>query len=153
MISQENLEKIKETTKEFFQKTSFEVGIEILNPVNNTIPVKIKAEDPKILIGQNGQTLAEIQHLLKAILRHKIKELFYIDIDINGYKEKKLDYLKETTQSLADEVALTKREKMLNPMSSYERRIIHVELANRQDVETQSIGEEPERKIIIKPAI
>jgi len=153
MINEENIEKIKQTINEFFQKTSFEVGIEVLRPEDETVPVKIKTEEPKILIGQNGQTLAEIQHILKAILRRRIDQPFYIELDINNYKEKKIKYLKETARFLADEAAIDKREKELAPMPAYERRIVHLELQNREDVTTQSIGEGPERRLIIKPSI
>jgi len=153
MINEENIEKIKQTINEFFQKTSFEVGIEVLSPEEETVSVKIKTEEPKILIGQNGQTLAEIQHILKAILRKRIDQPFYIQLDINNYKEKKIEYLKETARSWADEVAIDKKEKELAPMSAYERRVVHLELKNREDVMTQSIGEGLERRLIIKPSI
>ena len=95
--------------------------------------------------------MAEIQHLLKAILRRKIGALFYIDLDINNYKKKKIAYLRELARSIADEVALTKKEKVLSPMPSYERRIIHLELAGRSDVTTESIDEEPKRKVVVRP--
>ena len=151
MISQEQLEEIKKTVKEFFEKATLEVEIEFLPQQDLTLPIDLKTEEPQILIGQGGQTLSEIQHLLKAILRRKIEENFYIDLDINDYKKKKLDYLKEMARSLADEVVLTKKEKVLPAMSAYERRIIHLELAGRSDVTTESIGEEPERKVVINP--
>jgi len=148
-----NVEEIKKTIKEFFKKTTFEVEVYVFEFQDATLPVKIKTPEPKILIGQNGQTLNEIQHLLKAILRRKISENFYIDLDINDYKKKKIEYLKETARSLADEVALTKKEKTLEPMPAYERRIVHLELSGRKDVKTESLGEEPERRIIIKPCL
>ena len=158
MISQEQLKEIKKTVKEFFKKATLEVEIEFL-PLNDlTLPINLKTEDPQILIGQGGQTLSELQHLLKAILRRKIaakgepkKENFYIDLDINDYKKKKLDYLKEMARGLADEVVLTKKEKILPAMPAYERRIIHLELASRSDVTTESIGKEPDRQIVIRP--
>lgn len=151
MLNQESINKIKEITKEFFNKTSFDIELEILSPEDNTIPIRIKTADPKFLIGQNGQTLAEIQRLLKSLLRRKVAEEFYIDIDINDYKKKKAEYLKSSANELADEVSISGEEKMLAPMSSYERRIVHMQLASRRDVVTESIGQEPERKIIIKP--
>ena len=150
MFSQESLEKIKKITREFFEKTSFEVEIEFLPVKEETLPVKIQTEEPQILIGEGGQTLAEIQHLLKVILKKEIQEPFYIDLDINGYKEKKVNYLKEMARSTADEVALSKKEKMLAPMPAYERRIIHLELAGRSDVISESIGKEPERRVVIR---
>lgn len=152
MISQENLEIIKKTTKEFFGKTTFEVEIEFSSPHDQTIPINLKTDDPQILIGEGGQTLVEIQHLLKIILKRKISEPFYIDLDINDYKKKKIEYLKELARSMADEVALTKKEKQLAPLPAYARRIVHLELAGRQDVTTESLGQEPERRVVIKPS-
>ncbi|PIR72652.1 MAG: hypothetical protein COU42_00540 [Candidatus Nealsonbacteria bacterium CG10_big_fil_rev_8_21_14_0_10_36_24] len=150
-MNQENLQKIKEITDEFFERTSFDVEAEVLSFQEKTIPIKIKTNEPKVLIGQNGQTLVEIQRLLKAILKKQIPEEFYIDLDINDYKKKKLAYLKETARELADEVALTKKENILAPMPAYERRIIHLELAGREDITTESIGQEPDRRVVIRP--
>ena len=151
MLNPNDIEKIKKITKEFFQKTTFDVEIEILPKKEETLPINLKAEDPQILIGERGQTLNEIQHLLKLILRRKIEEPFYIDLDINDYKKKKIEYLKDLARSFADEVSLTKNEKELSPMSAYERRIIHLELAGRTDITTESIGQEPERRVVIRP--
>jgi len=151
MLNLDDLKTIKETTKEFFEKTTFEVEIIIYPQKEQTISIDLKTEEPKILIGERGQTLSEIQRLLKSILRKKIKEPFYINLDINDYKKKKTDYLKELARSIADEVALTKKEKMLAPMQAYERRIIHLELAGRNNVTTESIGREPERRLVIRP--
>jgi spoIIIJ-associated protein len=151
MLSQDDINKIKETTKEFFNKTSFDIDLEIPEPTEETILIKIKTAEPKVLIGQNGQTLAEMQHLLKSLLRRKVQSDFYIDLDINDYKKKKAEYLKSSALEFADEVAITGKEKILPPMSSYERRIVHMQLSSRKDVITESVGNEPERKIIIKP--
>lgn len=151
MISQESLEKIKKITEDFFKKITFEVEIKFLPQKDQTIPIDLKTDDPQILIGEGGQTLAEIQHLLKAILKRKIEGLFFIDLDINNYKKKKIEYLKELARSAADEVALTKKEKELAPAPAYERRIIHLELADRPDVTTESLGREPERRVVVRP--
>jgi spoIIIJ-associated protein len=150
-MNQQNLEEIKKITKDFFGKTTFEIEIEFLPPQGLTLPINLKTDDPQILIGEKGQTLIELQYLLKIILKRKISEPFFLDLDIDGYKKKKNEYLKELAQSTADEVALTKKEKSLAPMPAYERRIIHLELADRQDIATESIGQETERKVIIKP--
>jgi spoIIIJ-associated protein len=152
MLSQTNLEKIKKITEEFLQKMSFHAEIEVSSQNEKTILINLKMDEPQILIGERGRTLFEIQHLLKVILKRKIAEDFYIDLDINDYKKKKNEYLKEMAQSVADEVALNKEEKELSPMPSAERRIIHLELSDRKDVITESIGREPERKVIIKPS-
>ncbi len=151
MLTPNELEQVKDIAREFFKKTTFEVEIEFLPQNDLTLPINVETESPQILIGEKGQTLVEIQHLLKAILKRKIPKDFYIDLDINGYKEKKIEYLKELAKSMADEVALMKEEKTLPPMPAYERRIIHMELAARTNIVTESIGREPERKVIIRP--
>lgn len=151
MLQQEDFKMVKDVIKEFFEKMDFEVEREFISQNDLTLSVHLRSEEPQILIGDGGQTLLDIQHLLKAILKRKIKENFYLDLDINDYKGKKIEYLKEMARSLADEVALMKKEKILPAMRAFERRIIHLELAGRQDVTTESVGEEPERKVVIKP--
>jgi len=150
-MNSENLEKAQKIVKEFFQKMAVEGEIEILPPEDETLIINLKIEDPQILIGERGQTLFEIQHLLIAILKREISENFYVDLDINDYKKKKIEYLKELARSVADEVSLTKKERVLSPMPAYERRIIHLEIAERKDVTTESIGQEPERRVVIRP--
>ena len=150
MLDKKNLEKIKKETESFFEKMNFEIEIEIKEDKENIVSVNLRTEEPQILIGRDGQTLIDIQHLLKRILRKGLEQVF-VEFDINEYKKKKREYLKELARNCADEVALAKKEKTLNPMSSYERRIIHIELLGRNDVKTESIGEEPERKVVIKP--
>jgi len=152
MFNKEDFLKIKSLIEEFFKKTSLELEVEVLPPKNETIFIKIKTSEPKSLIGKNGQTLFDLQRLLKLILKRSLKiEEVYVDVDVNDYKKRKIEYLKELAKNLADEVALTKKEKILDPMPSYERRIIHLELAERKDVTTESIGKEPKRRVIIKP--
>ena len=153
MLAQETINKIKEITRDFFQKTTLDVEIDFSSEKEGVLPIDIKSEEPQILIGEGGQTLIEIQHLLKLTLRKKIQEEFYIDLDVNNYKKKKIEYLKEVAKSNADDVAISKKEKELAPMPAYERRIIHLELQNRADVIGESVGEGPERRIVIKPKL
>ena len=154
-MNKENLEQIKSITEEFFNKLAITGEIKINNPSGEegslVIPIDLNIEEPQIFIGQNGQTLNEIQHLLKAILRKNIDEQFYIDLDINDYKKKKIAFLKDMARTVADEVALYKKERVLAPMPPYERRIIHLELAEREDVVTESFGEGKERRVVVKP--
>ena len=151
-MDQNELGKIKKTAQDFFEKMGFEIKVEVSSPEDLTIPVNLTMEEPQILIGERGQTLAEMQYLLKAILRKQIstQEAFYINLDINDYKKKKMEYLKEMAENTADEVALTKKEKLLPAMPAYERRIIHLALASRDNVITESIGQGTERKIVIR---
>ncbi len=156
MFNSINIKKIKELIKEFFQKAALSVEVKIIQEKEegkNVISINLTTGEPQILIGEKGQTLLEIQHLLKAVLRKKlIPEAFYLNLDINNYKQKKREYLKELARSAADEVNLSKKEKILAPMPAYERRIIHLELADNPNIETESIGQGLERRIVVRPA-
>lgn len=153
MITKQDSEKIKKVIEKFMEKMTFPVNVEMGQAQEDTIPVNLKIDDPSVLIGDRGQTLADIQHLLKMIIRRQIEAPVYIDLDIQDYKKKKTEYLKEMAKSIADEVALNKKEKILEPMSSYERRIIHMELADREGIKTESSGEGEERRVIVKPSL
>jgi len=160
-MNPDNLEKIKEFIKEFFHKASFEVEIAVKKE-DGFLSVDVNTNEPQVLIGDGGQTLLAIQYLLKLILRKKFPFLaeaaennspFYFNLDINHYKQKKYQYLEELARTTADEVALTKKEKELAAMPAYQRRIIHLALASRSDVITKSIGEEPNRRVVIAPKV
>ncbi len=156
-----DLNKIKKETEEFFKKMDVEAEVKVASSEGSTICIDIKTEKPQILIGERGYTLLEIQRLLKIILCRKISlsgreskqpaQQIFVNLDINDYKKRKIEYLKELANEQADQVVLNKKEALLPPMPAYERRIIHMELAERKDVITESVGKEPERRIIIKP--
>ena len=162
MNIQAQTKKIKDITQEFFDQMEIDVEVEVGKPKDSTIPIEIKTMDPKMLIGQSGSNLVDIQRLLKLIIRKKLKQginldidseqplQFYIDLDINNYKKKKIEYLKELAKASADEVSLSGEEKVIGPMPAYERRIIHLELQDRENISCESVGEEPERSVVIK---
>ena len=84
------------------------------------------------------------------ILNKKLQKNIYFKLDINNYQKNKIEYLKKLAKESAEEVILTKKSKVLPPMSSYERRIIHTELAERQDIITESQGDGPDKNITIR---
>ena len=167
MIEQEEKEKIKKEAKEFFEKMTiltddFKVGYSSVKKNNLTaqggaedtidvIDLEIKLDEPQILIGQQGQTLFEVQRILRMVLNRKLQKPFFLNLDINDYKKNKIEYLKVSAKELADQVALTKEEKSFPAMPAYERRIVHAELAQRTDIITESRGDGPDRHIVIKP--
>jgi len=151
MFNKSNSKKIEEVVKEFFEKTTFDAEVRVAETEEKVFSINVKMEEPQIFIGERGETLRETQQLLKMLLYKKLGEPLTIDFDINDYKKKKIEYLKEIARAAAEEVLFTKKEKELIPMSPYERRIVHVELQENPDVITESRGEEPERRIIIKP--
>lgn len=159
MIETNEIKITKQTVEEFFSKMTISISkIDVQNILDNengeekdSIILKIEAEEPQILIGQGGQTLFEIQRILRMMLNKKLKKVFYLDLDINDYKEKKANYIKDLAKDLADQVSISKESKILQPMPAYERRILHKELGKRTDVISESSGDGEERHIIIKP--
>jgi spoIIIJ-associated protein len=144
--------KIKKIAEDLIRKIAPEAEINVLAQKDAAISIEAKVDDPQMLIGVNAETLMAIQHLLRVILRKAAGEACYIDLDINNYKKKRREYLKELAITTANEVSLAKREISLAPMSSYERRIIHMELSERADIATESQGDGSERKVVVKPA-
>ncbi len=153
MISDKEVKKIAEN---FFKEFGF--NAEVVASLSEegerkTISIAIKAEEPDELVGPDAKILFDIQYILKLILKKKIAEYFYLDLDINDYKKKKSDYIKKQTATVADEVSLMKKEKELPPMSPYERRVAHLVLSDRKDVVAESEGSEPYRRIIVRPCL
>jgi len=163
MINSDEVKTIKEATKDLLEKmTIIDFNIELTvslisdNAEFNgkqdldVFDLNIKLKEPEILIGSNGQTLFELQRILRVILQKKLKRFFYLKLDINDYKKKKIEYLKNLAKDLADEVILTQKKKILSPMPAYQRRIIHIELAGRPDIVTESQGSGIDRYIVIR---
>lgn len=149
-LTKKELKQAEKEIKQFFQKLDFSVEINI-SQKEEAVLIEIRAEEPMVLIGERGKVLLQIQRVLRILLNRKLGKQFYLDLDINEYKKKKIQYLKEVARETADKVSLTGQEKILFPMPAYERRIIHLELAGREDITTQSIGNEPERRLVIRP--
>jgi len=152
MLDKKIQKKIDKIIREFFKKTTFEVDFEFGEFNDNNLKVELKTEDPQILIGPHGKTLHSLEMVLGRIIRKQFEEPIYLDIDINQYKQNKIKYLEEIAKSIADRVALNRTPETLPIMSSYERRIVHMALAERADVKTESTGQDEERRIVVSPA-
>ena len=148
-----DLKNAKKIAEDLIGKIAPEVRISVLPQKDLTVCIEAKVDDPQMLIGSGGETLLALQHLLRMIMRKSRPEPLYVDLDINDYKKNRNRHLKELAATAADEAARTKREAALAPMSAYDRRIVHMELSRRDDIETESRGLGPERKVVIKPRI
>ncbi|HCM36634.1 MAG: hypothetical protein A3J30_01725 [Candidatus Wildermuthbacteria bacterium RIFCSPLOWO2_02_FULL_47_9c] len=155
MLSKEQLQTVEEEVRRLLQKVGVAGDISVRQEEDEsaegpTVQVALRAQEPKMLIGERGQTLFELQHIAKLILRKKIAEPFFLSLDVNEYKKNKEEYLRDLAQTTADEVTLLKKPKELSPMSSADRRVIHIALSNRTDVVSESVGEGPDRRVVIK---
>ena len=118
---------------------------------DKNIEIKIFSNQNSILIGKDGRNLEALQNILRQILIKEEAHDYKIILDIENYKEKKVSHLERTVKQIAREVAKTKVEAKLDRMNSYERRIVHNCLSKNKYVYTESIGEEPNRCVVIKP--
>lgn len=116
----------------------------------NQMNLTITGEDVAHLIGYKGKTIEAFQSLLNSILQREDEEYAKVFVEINDYKKKKEEKLRKLANKMAANCVKFRRPIRLEPMSAYERLIIHRELADRKDVETESIGEEPRRRVVIK---
>ncbi len=116
---------------------------------------QIRSNDSNRLIGKNGETLAAINHIVKKIADAKIKsddkttslEFF---IDVNDFQKKKIDNIKTVAHMMAERARFFKSSVNVDPMSPFERKIMHAYLAKQADIQTQSEGLGPNRHIVIR---
>ena len=108
-------------------------------------------DNGRFLIGKNGQTLEALEHLIRAMFLKNEERGVSLSVDINDYKRTKASYVIELAKQAVMRVRNTQKAEALLPMTSYERRMVHMELASYPDIATESIGEEPQRRIVIKP--
>ena len=116
---------------------------------SNVITLDVTGDDLGILIGRRGQTLSSLQYIVRLIVAHQEKARVAIVIDVEGYKQRRYGALQALAWRMAEQVKVRGRSFALEPMSAYERRIIHLTLADDPDVITESIGEGEARKVVI----
>ena len=147
--AQKTIGKLDEILKNIFAITKEQVNYEIKRN-ENQINLVIKGDEMKHLIGYKGRTIEAFQSLLNSMLQREDEEYAKVFVEINDYKKKKEEKLRKLANKMAANCVKFRRPIRLEPMSAYERLIIHRELADRTDVETESIGEEPRRRVVIK---
>jgi spoIIIJ-associated protein len=116
------------------------------------IVFNIAGDDLGILIGRRGETLACLQYMVRLIMAQQRKAWLPVFIDVGGYKERRYEALRGLALRIADQVKLKKSPFPLEPMPAYERRIVHLALADDPDVTTESIGVGDFRKVVILPS-
>jgi len=116
-----------------------------------TVPLAfdIRGDDLGILIGRRGQTLSCLQYIVRLILAHQMKTRVPIVIDVEGYRQRRCKALQALAWRVAEQIQVKGKPFTLEPMPAYERRIIHLTLANHPDVTTQSIDVGEARKVVI----
>ena len=121
-----------------------------VSDIDDVLNVSIYSEVNPILIGKDGKNLSAIQTIIKQAIFRKFNRSVKISVDIANYKNKKIKNLKYEVSKIANEVLNSKIDAHLDPMNSYERRIVHTLISEYKNLETISEGEEPNRYVVIK---
>lgn len=154
----EEFKNIEEIIFDFFDKAGFPVEVKSISKKvkESEMPVlsiNLKTSEAQMLIGKQGLVLADIQLLLRKLIKKNIGEEMFLNLDIDNYKKNKENYLRDVAQETADEVSSTGVTKELLLSSPFDRRVVHTELADRLDVKAESVGIGEDRKIIISPIL
>lgn len=144
---------IKELIEDFLKKLTVDFDDVLIEEENGNIRLAIKTNDSGVLIGSEGNNIKALNYLIKQMVRkHQDEEIkalsFYVDV--NDYQAKNIERLKNLATETAKKSVVFKRDIEMEPMSSFERLIIHSALSEHQNIKTESAGEIPFRRVVIK---
>ena len=152
ILSEEEQEKAAQNVEKFLEELKKELPEDTKYKVEknqNSIYVSLESKNLGYLIGYRGETLYAMQSVLTAIAGKGVQNKVRVILDIEGYKERREKTLEDLAEKVAKTVIRTKKPIKLEPMQAYERKIIHSKLQGNPKIETNSIGEEPYRRIVI----
>jgi spoIIIJ-associated protein len=115
------------------------------------VMVDIRGDDLSVLIGRRSETLNALQYISSLIVSKKAGHYAQLIVDVEGYRNRRERQLRQLARRMAEQAIRSRRKQVLEPMSAADRRIIHIELRTNPEVDTLSVGEEPNRKVTIIP--
>ncbi len=147
---------VKAVLEELLRRMEVEASLnieEIYSESDNrkVIAINLEGDDLGYLIGRRSETLNALQYITSLIVSHRMQQWIPIQIDIQNYRSRRENELRKLARRMAEQVKRTGRRQFLEPMPANERRIIHMELRSSPEVNTESVGEDPNRKISIFP--
>jgi spoIIIJ-associated protein len=144
------IEEAEKFLREVTEKMGAPAKIETVKNGKN-IEFKLSGDNMALLIGKRGQTLNSLQYLTQLVANRYSNEYFNITVDAENYRERRKETLIQLAERLAEKAVKTKQDIALEPMPSFERKIIHTALASNEKVKTYSNGTEPNRHLVISP--
>lgn len=153
MTDYEKIEQVKKIITELLGYCGVKADVEFEDSITKGLVFNISSPDSYLLIGRQGSTLHSLQIIVQAIAMRRLSQEkpFFFTLDVDDYKRKREWYLKETAKQAAEQIKRTGRPLSLEPMPNYERRYVHAYLQeNHPEMLSESIGNEPHRKIVIK---
>jgi spoIIIJ-associated protein len=118
---------------------------------DETLTARLSGPDLGLVIGKHGQTIDAIQYLANAIVWRGLEDRKSVVVDAAGYRDRRRASLEQLADRAAGEARAARKDVSLEPMSAVERKIVHLHLQDREDVETTSEGTEPNRYVVVKP--
>jgi len=143
-----------EEARDFLQKVIDSMGVKAKIDVQKegkNVKFNISGEKLAVLIGKRGQTLNSLQSLTQLVVNRHTNHYLNIIIDAENYRERREGTLTQLAERLAEKALRTKQDVPLEPMPSYERKVIHTALLNKSKIKTYSAGTDPNRHIVISP--
>jgi len=142
---------IKKITKELIlEKLELAAQIKVEKDEDN-FRIIVDVQDPGLLIGYHGETLNAVQHLLKVLVFAKTNQWPSLVVDVADYRQNREKVLQSMAISAAQRVRHSQKALALSPLSSYERRVIHLIISGEEGVVSESEGEGNERRVVIRP--
>lgn len=150
-----NQEHIKSTIDSFLKAFNVAITEAIIefDDASGTYWYKITTPESHLLIGKNGETLSSLNYLVKKIFESRLEEtqlLPQIIIDVNQYQKNRIDNLKTIAHMMAERARFFKSNVEIDPMSAFERKIVHTFLESASDIKTESTGIGRDRRVVIK---
>ena len=158
-LSEDELDDQADVAADFLEEILARVGIEASvepNPEDGTMYVDVLGageddDDMALLIGRHGQTLEALQELTRHVVMRRTGMRCRVVVDVEDYRKRQRDRLVARARDVAKRVARTGREEELDPMTPFDRKIVHDAVARVEGVESFSRGEDPDRRVVIAP--
>lgn len=158
-LSEEDLEEQGDVAAQFLEGLLNRMGIAAsVEPTleDGTMYVDVLGEDPDdedmgLLIGRHGQTLEALQELTRVVVGQRLEMRCRVVVDVEDYKRRQRSRLEAKAREVAKRVARTGQEEQLEPMNAFERKVVHDAVAQVAGVESSSRGEDPERRVVVRP--
>ncbi len=148
---QELLEEIKNYLQTILEKLDIDVSFEILEGEDaQSYEIVMSSSNNSLVIGKDGKNLKALEQMIRAYISKDWPNTLKVILNVENYREKRIEALEKLAVKVAREVRTTKVDAELENMNSFERRVIHNKLINFKGVSTVSVGEEPNRHIVIK---
>lgn len=151
-MNSENTAIINDFVRQIAEFMQIPCDISVSSEDGGSVRVSVQAADNgRLLIGKNGQNLKALEHVVRVMWLRQNPETRSVVVDVNDYRAERSKELIQLVRETAARVQQTRRSEAFEPMTSYERRLVHTELATYSDLASESVGQDPHRRVVIKP--